>query len=175
MRTVRVRADRTVTRVVTGPARSLPPRPATTWPDPATSRTSTSSIRSLTRRMSSSPASSALTHSYGCDQARREGQRGHEPHRDQDALAPEAVREASGEVVGERLREAEDDDERQDAVRAARWKSLSARGDRMLRSIPTIAPTKALTSTRREPPPRSSMPCPSTVDSPLSRPKTLSH
>src|ERR1051325_9103518 len=36
------------------------------------------------------------------------------------------------------------------AVRAARWNSLSASGDRMLRSIPTIAPTKALTSTRRE-------------------------
>src|SRR6266542_3603281 len=36
------------------------------------------------------------------------------------------------------------------AVRAARWNSLSASGERMLRSIPTIAPTKALTSTRRE-------------------------
>src|SRR6187549_2543110 len=36
------------------------------------------------------------------------------------------------------------------AVRAARWNSLSASGERMLRSIPTIAPTKALTSTRSE-------------------------
>src|SRR5207244_11479935 len=36
------------------------------------------------------------------------------------------------------------------AVRAARWNSRSASGDRMLRSIPTIAPTKALTRTRRE-------------------------
>src|SRR5437773_45444 len=36
------------------------------------------------------------------------------------------------------------------AVRAARWKSCSARGDRMLRSIPIIAPTKALTRTRSE-------------------------
>src|SRR5438094_5505690 len=36
------------------------------------------------------------------------------------------------------------------AARAARWKSCSAIAGKMLRSMPTIAPTKALTTTRRE-------------------------
>src|SRR6266571_34440 len=35
------------------------------------------------------------------------------------------------------------------AARAARWNSRSATAGRMLRSRPTIAPTKALTTTRR--------------------------
>ena len=37
-----------------------------------------------------------------------------EPPGDEDVLAPEAIREAAGELVRERLGHAEDDDERQD-------------------------------------------------------------
>src|SRR5689334_16102940 len=64
-------------------------------------------------------------------------------------LAPESIGQPAGAIVRHRLRDTEDDDEREHGGAGDQVEFRLGIVGRMLRSIPTIAPTNALTTTSR--------------------------
>ena len=75
--------------------------------------------------------------------------RGDDPAEDEDDLATEAVGESSGEVVCAGLVDSKDNDEGEDGGLGFKMELGLGDGRERVRSIPTIAPTSALTTTSK--------------------------